>query len=367
MCLFMRIPHLLAMAVLTLQLTACRQAEDPMGGEASGASPEPARITGSITYRERIALSPQTLVEVELRDVSRADAPARVLARQRISGAGQVPLRFGLEYDPDEIDERMSYALSARISQGGQLLFISDTHTPVLTRGAGTQADLVLVRVVKNDSAAADDGAGIPLEGMFRYMADAALFRDCRDNRSYPVAMEGDYLELERAYLNSGIQPGKEFMVRLRGRYLQRPAMEGNRIQIQLIVDDFEKVLPDRSCTPSVNAELQETYWKLVRLAGQEVVTPEGMREAHMVLSSDGNRVRGHAGCNGFFGRFDLTDERLAFSELGSTMMICPESMETEQGFLQALGKASRFEISGLILKLYANGQLLARFEAVYL
>jgi len=36
---------------------------------------------------------------------------------------------------------------------------------------------------------------------MFRYLADAAQFEECLTGRSYPVAMEGDYLALERAYL----------------------------------------------------------------------------------------------------------------------------------------------------------------------
>ncbi len=61
---------------------------------------------------------------------------------------------------------------------------------------------------------------GMALEGMFRYMADAALFRDCRDGKTYPVSMEGQYLELERAYLNSGIEPGSEIMASVQGRLL---------------------------------------------------------------------------------------------------------------------------------------------------
>ena len=68
------------------------------------------------------------------------------------------------------------------------------------------------------------------LTGMFRYMADAALFRDCRTDRSYPVAMEENYIELERAYLNSGVEAGTEVMVELDGRYLERPGMENNSI-----------------------------------------------------------------------------------------------------------------------------------------
>jgi hypothetical protein len=41
--------------------------------------------------------------------------------------------------------------------------------------------------------------------------------------------------------------------------------------------------------------------------------------------------------------------------------------MDTERDFLAAMGVTTRYEISGLILKLYAEDQLLARLEAVYL
>jgi heat shock protein HslJ len=52
---------------------------------------------------------------------------------------------------------------------------------------------------------------------------------------------------------------------------------------------------------------------------------------------------------------------------MGSTMMACPQGMDTEQGFLAALGSTTYYKISGLFLELYANEQLLARFEAIYL
>jgi putative lipoprotein len=82
-----------------------------------------------------------------LQDVSLADAPATVLATQRITTPGQVPIAFSLAYDPAAINEVNRYALQARIEQGNRLLFINDTYTPVLTDGAGTRADLLLVKV----------------------------------------------------------------------------------------------------------------------------------------------------------------------------------------------------------------------------
>jgi uncharacterized lipoprotein YbaY len=360
--------RMLPLMMLAALAAACGNQTPPNPEESAETVMQ--KIAGTVIYRERLALSNQAELEVTLEDVSRQDVAATVLARQVISDPGQVPIRFELEYRPGDIDERMSYAIRAKIHDRGRLLFTTDTHTPVLTRGAGREAHLLLVGVQQptvSPPAPAAEESGMALQGMFRYMADAALFRDCRSGKSFPVAMEGAYIELERAYLNSGIESGSEVMVRLRGRYLERPAMEGNRNKVKLIVDKLEDIDPQNTCAPNEHAELQNTYWKLLEIDGKPVVTPESMREAHMVLATEGSNARGHAGCNNFFGTFQAKEDRLAFSALGSTMMACPEGMDTEQAFLQALGETTRFEISGQFLTLFADDHPLARLEAVYL
>ena len=360
--------HCLLLMALVLTVSACR--DQGVSETSEPAAAAAARINGTVTYRERMALSHLAELEVTLEDVSRQDVAARVLARQTLSNPGQVPIRFELRFAPADIDERMSYSLRARIHDGGKLAFVSDTHTPVLTRGAGREAHMTLVRVQgapSGQEAAAATQAGVELEGMFRYLADAALFRDCRTGKSFPVAMEGAYIELERAYLNSGIEAGSEIMARLRGRYLERPAMEGNRNEIQLIVDIFQNLDLEKSCAPATHAQLLDTYWKLVELGNESIATPEGMREAHVILASDGSRAHGHAGCNNFFGNFEARGDTLTFSALGSTMMACPEGMDTEQAFLDVLGKTNRHQISGQFLTLFADDRLLARLEAVHL
>jgi heat shock protein HslJ len=143
--------------------------------------------------------------------------------------------------------------------------------------------------------------------------------------------------------------------------------MEGNRNEVKLIVDKLDKIEPQNTCAPTEHAELENTYWKLVELDGRAVVTPEGMREAHIVLATEGSNARGHAGCNNFFGTFQAKEDSLTFSALGSTMMACPEGMDTERAFLQALGETNRYEISGQFLTLYADDRPIARLEAVYL
>jgi len=241
--------------------------------------------------------------------------------------------------------------------------------------GCGPKDTPVAAEPAKKDTPVAgqDSGqqkkppAGTEMEGMFRYMADAALFRDCRDNKSYPVAMEGQYIEVERAYLNSGIEPGSEIMISFQGRILSRPSFSSKNKDIKVIVDVFHKIHPGETCAPTTHADLIGTYWRLAELGGQTITTPEDMEEARMTLSNEESRVQGFAGCNRFFGQFESSDDTLTFSALGSTMMACPEGMDTEQAFLAALGATTHYQIKGLFLELYADDKLLARLEAVYL
>lgn len=94
---------------------------------------QPVTVTGSITYRERIALPPTAQVEIALADVSLADAPSTTVARQSFTADGrQVPFAFSLTVDQRQLDPRHSYAVSARISDAsGRLMFITDTRNNV--------------------------------------------------------------------------------------------------------------------------------------------------------------------------------------------------------------------------------------------
>lgn len=104
-------------------------------------------LEGSVTYRERIALPPGATVEIELADVSLADAPARTLARTSVTPAGQVPVAWRLEYDPAQIVAGHSYALRARILHDGRLLFTTTQRYAVFGNGPDA-TDIVVQRVV---------------------------------------------------------------------------------------------------------------------------------------------------------------------------------------------------------------------------
>ena len=88
-------------------------------------------VTGEVIYRERIALPPSAVLSVQLADVSLADAPAKIIGEQTIKPAGQVPISFEIKLDPSVIGSQMTYALQARITVDGKLMFISDVRHQV--------------------------------------------------------------------------------------------------------------------------------------------------------------------------------------------------------------------------------------------
>jgi putative lipoprotein len=138
-----------ALLLVSLGIFAACGPDAPENLAATGdqAGSKKAQVTGTLMYRERIALPPGSVAEVRLLDTSLADAPAKEIAYQAVEDPGTPPIPFVLDYDPSKIDERMQYGVRATISHDGQLLFTSDTHYPVLTRGAGNTADIMLIMI----------------------------------------------------------------------------------------------------------------------------------------------------------------------------------------------------------------------------
>lgn len=107
----------------------------------------PARVTGAVTYRERIALPPGYVLRVELRDVSKQDVASEEIAAIEMRPKRQLPVRYSLAFDPRRIDPSHMYSVSARILVDGRLAFISTRINAVLTRGRPATADILLQRV----------------------------------------------------------------------------------------------------------------------------------------------------------------------------------------------------------------------------
>jgi len=127
----------------------------PITGCASTAT-----VTGTVTYRERIALPPEgVVVTVKVEDVSRADAPAITIGEQIIENPGrQVPISFEIQYNPDDINERYTYAMRVRIEVDGQLWFTNTSSYRIITGGYPTSnIEVILEKVGPRETLTFED------------------------------------------------------------------------------------------------------------------------------------------------------------------------------------------------------------------
>lgn len=109
-------------------------------------------LTGSVSYRERIALPDNAEIEIQLSDVSRQDVAANVIAETTFRPEGrQVPIPFELPYPADRIQADHTYAVRAVIRGEGRMLFTTNTAHHVLTRGNPSRVEMLLVRADGRD------------------------------------------------------------------------------------------------------------------------------------------------------------------------------------------------------------------------
>lgn len=112
-------------------------------------------VEGNVTYLQRIAVPQGAKLRVELRDVSLMDVESKLISAQEYDLTA-VPADYQLRFLDSEILASNTYSVSARISQDGALLFITDTAYPVLTRGAGERADMIVKPVSSSTPKTAD-------------------------------------------------------------------------------------------------------------------------------------------------------------------------------------------------------------------
>ena len=134
---------LFATVICAALLAACAQPQITTGPVKA--------VTGTVDLRERMPLPTQAVLVVELQDTSRADAPSQAVAQQSVKIEGlQPPFKFTLPVETSKVNPSAQYVVRARITNGSDPIFVSDTVYPVLTRGAGQTADLMLTRVAPN-------------------------------------------------------------------------------------------------------------------------------------------------------------------------------------------------------------------------
>src|SRR5215471_16703658 len=109
---------------------------------------------------------------------------------------------------------------------------------------------------------------------------------------------------------------------------------------------------------------LEGTSWYATELAGKPAPKPDPNRETYLQFES-GGRISGSDGCNRLTGTYQLDGERVAFTQMASTQMLCLTSSGTEGPFRDALQNATRLTVGRDRMELFdATGMRLAVFSS---
>jgi putative lipoprotein len=144
-----------------------------------------ASLSGTVNYLQRIALEPNAVVEVQLEEVSRADAPATLIAQTTIQTAGQqVPIPFTLCYDKALLIPNGVYALRARITVDGALRWTNDQRIPALQPDQPTTGlEVRVVQVMPATTTATPDALANSHWELARYTFEGHSVRLERQDR----------------------------------------------------------------------------------------------------------------------------------------------------------------------------------------
>ena len=123
-----------------------RSVEVTLVSVGGGGGPRQNVLRGSVTYRQRIALGPNSDARVWL--VDSGDSNGRPVAETTVQfGNRQVPIDFELPYEMRDINRQRNYEVWAEIRSGGQVRFRSERGTPVTLRGQNQTETIELVVV----------------------------------------------------------------------------------------------------------------------------------------------------------------------------------------------------------------------------
>lgn len=100
---------------------------------------------------------------------------------------------------------------------------------------------------------------------------------------------------------------------------------------------------------PAAAADLAGSEWRPTHIGDSAV--PD---DAGLFLRFEGEgQLKGHSGCNAFFGSYQLEGDRIEIGPLGATRMACEGAvMDRETTFLDGLAAAATFERDGARLTL---------------
>jgi heat shock protein HslJ len=124
------------------------------------------------------------------------------------------------------------------------------------------------------------------------------------------------------------------------------------------------KFIQNSNASNEIEQTITNKTWKITLLNSEKIQGDE--KDFYLKLNSNSNQLEAKAGCNQLFGEFQLKDNFISFSKIGSTKMYCVETMAIENSFIAILSQTSKVAIidsSKFIL--LTDDIVIAQFELV--
>ena len=333
-------------------------------------------ITGKVVAPEGSTLPEGAIIEVQVNDVSLADAPAKQIGGQ-IQAITQFPIDFEAPYDATTIDERFSYALRVRISdKDGNLLYINTQAYNIITRDNPTTDVEVLVEPIATPSTETapttspsstlelvdtiwlwdqtlmnNDETFVPdntnnYSLQFNVDGTVSIQADCNNAAGTYTVADGS-LNIVLGPMTMALCPedslSEQFVAQLGGAAIY--FMQDGKLFIDLQFDSGTMQFSPQS------TQLVGPTWGVLGYnnGNQGVVSLINGTEITANFGEDG-RVTGSAGCNDYFATYTIEGDQISIGQAGLTRKACanPEGiMEQEQLLLEALQMADVYSIRG--------------------
>jgi putative lipoprotein len=122
-----------------------------MGRWFGGGIPD-GTVSGTVSWRERVALPPGATLVLRLEEVARPGASPVLIAEQTLESRGrQPPFAFELRYKGEAIRPEREYFVSAEVVLLERRMFATEASCPVLTRGRAARGVEIVLRRAGRD------------------------------------------------------------------------------------------------------------------------------------------------------------------------------------------------------------------------
>lgn len=300
-------------------------------------------VTGALTYPQRVALPPDSMVKVELREISIADQAVPLLAEYQYQADGrQVPLPFEFIVDDSAFQPGQRYAVRGRITQpDGRLLWTTDeVHSVDPGKSKNDLGMLMLMRVEDEAALPAFTAAGNEPGWSLKMAGDRFLLSldYGSDTTSAPLG-KLETNDKSKTYRTT-TEDGRDLSVTITDA-LCHDDMSGMPYPMRVTLEIGGRSL--NGCGGGPADLITGTAWTVEDIGSAGIID---FSNTTLEFTADG-RLYGRSGCNRYNAGYQLTGESLTIGPAGVTNMACaPALMAQEAAFLEILSGVQRFDIT---------------------